>query len=108
MPLSLSEQQDLRTIAEKFWSPALTAHWEMNDQLLGVVTDMINKNDFCARAMDFVPRPGAYLSPNDVRKELQRIAKRVQAGGASYVICETFVAWGRKQEADAAGQGLSQ
>lgn len=106
MSLSESEQQDLRIIAEKMWGKSLTSHWEMNDALLEVVTDMIRKSKFCANAMDFVPRPGVFLSPDDVRKELKRIAKRVLHGGASYAICESTVAWGKKQEADLAGQGL--
>lgn len=107
MSLSLSEQQDLRVIVNKLWGAHLTAHWEMNEELLRVVTDLINESKFCSKAMDLVPRPGVYLAPADVRKELTRIAKRILREGSSYQICETAVAWSKKQEADAAGQGLS-
>jgi hypothetical protein len=106
MPLSLLEQQNLRIIVEAFFGKQDTAHWEMNEELLDVVTKMIAASKSCSEAMDFVPRPGGYLSPDDVRKELARIAKRViLGGGASYWICENIVAWQWKQTADAAGQG---
>ena len=36
-PLTLTEQQHLRQIVEAFWGASNTAHWEMNEALLGVV-----------------------------------------------------------------------
>lgn len=105
MALSLSEQQDLRIVVETIFGRQDTAHWEMNEELLGVVTQMLNASESCAKAMDFVPRPGPYLSPNDVKKELLRMAKRItHRGGASYWICENVVAWKWKQAAAVAGQ----
>ncbi len=104
--LSPSEQQDLRTVVEAFYSKALTAHWEMNEELLGVVTNMLNESKTCSTAFDFVPRPGVYLTPNDVKKELQRMAKRVLLGGGlNYWLCNEVVSLKSKQAADLAGQG---
>lgn len=105
MALSLTEQQDLRIIVETLFGKQHTAHWQMNEELLGVVTHMLKASESCSKAMDFVPRPDVYLSPNDVRKKLFRMAKRISLrGGASYWICENIVSWKWKQAADAAGQ----
>lgn len=107
MALTLSEQQDLRIVVETIFGRQHTAHWEMNEELFGVVTQMLTASESCSKAMDFVPGPGVYLSPNDVRKELSRMAKRLALrGGASYWICENVVAWKWKQAADAAGQSV--
>jgi len=106
MALSLSEQQDLRIVVETIFGRQYTAHWEMNEELPGVVTQMLKSSKSCSKAMDFVPRPSGYLSPNDIRKELSRMAKQIALrGGASYWICENVVAWKWKQASDAAGQG---
>ncbi len=105
--LSPAEQQDLRTVAEAFYGKNHTAGWEMNEELLGVVTKMLNESKICSIAFDFVPRPGIYLTPNDVRKELQRMAKRVLlGGGASYAYCEIIVAQNLRPDAEKAGQGI--
>jgi hypothetical protein len=103
--LSMAEQQDLRTIVEAFYGKHHTAGWQMNEELLSVVTEMLKESKVCSKAFDFVPRPGIYLSPNDVRKELQRMAKRVlQGGGANYLYCEIFVARNFRTSAESAGQ----
>ena len=104
--MSLSEQQYLRIEVETIFGRQYTAHWEMNEELPGVVTKMLNSSKSCSKAMDFVPKPSVYLSPNDIRKELSRMSKRISLrGGASYWICENVVAWKWKQAADVAGQG---
>jgi hypothetical protein len=56
--LSPTEQQDLRTVVEALFSKHMTAHWEMNEALLGVVTDLLKESKICSNAFDFVPRPG--------------------------------------------------
>jgi hypothetical protein len=107
MSLSLSEQQDLRIIVEAFYGKHNTASWKMNEELVSVVTKMLNSSKTCSKAFDFVPRPGVYLTPKDVGKELRRMAKRVmQAGGANYALCEIFVARNMRPEAEKAGQGI--
>lgn len=104
--LNLSEQQNLRKVIEAFFGKVDTAHWEMNDELLKVMTTMINESKSCSEAIDFVPRPGVYLSPKDVQKELARMAKRVLTRDSSYWICNVFVAYQWKREAQIAAQGL--
>jgi hypothetical protein len=103
--LNPSEQEGLRKVVEAFFGKADTAHWEMNEELLKVVTTMINESKSCSQAMDFVPRPGVYLSPKDVQKELARMAKRVLGRGSSYWVCNVFVARQWKMEAAIAAQG---
>jgi hypothetical protein len=104
--LSPSEQQDLRTVVEALYSKHMTAHWEMNEALLGVVTELLKESKICSEAFDLVPRPGVYLNPDDVRKELQRMAKRVlQGGGLNYLYCINVASLKFKQTADMAGQG---
>lgn len=105
-PLTLSQQQDLRKVVEAFFGKAGTAHWEMNEELLKVITKMINESKSCSEAMDFVPRPGVYLSPKDVQKELGRMAKRVLTRDSSYWICNVIVAYQWKMEAEIAAQGI--
>ena len=108
MGLTASEQEDLRIIVEGFFGKQHTAAWAMNDDLLGVVTKMIQTEKSCSTAMDFVPRPGVYLKPDDVRKELKRIAQRViLGGGPSYWVCTVVVKYNWLQDADRAGQGVS-
>lgn len=105
--LNPSEQQDLRTVAEALYSKHLTAHWEMNEELLGVITEMLNNSKTCSTAFDFVLQPGVYINPNDVRKALQRMAKRVlMSGGLDYLYCQKVVSLKSKQAADMAGQGF--
>ena len=89
-PLTLTEQQHLRQIVEAFWGASNTAHWEMNEALLGVVVKMLHEDQNCSKAMDSVPRPGVYLNLDDVRKELERMAKRLLTKGPSYWICQQF------------------
>lgn len=105
--LSLSEQQDLRTVVEAFYGKQHTANWEMNEELLGVVTKMLNESKTCSQAFDFVPRPNACFTPKDVLKELARMAKRVlTGGGASYAYCTIFVAQNMRPDAEKAGQAI--
>lgn len=105
-PLTLTEQQHLREVVEAFWGPSITAHWEMNEALLQVVTKMINESKMCSLAMDFVPRPGLYLDLNDVKKELERIAKRLAKHGPPYWLCQQFGAYKWRTEAEMAAQGI--
>ncbi len=108
MPLTASEQEDLKTIVDGFFGKHHTTSWTMNDDLLDVVAKMIQTEKSCSIAMDFVPRPGVYLNPNDVRKELKRIAQRVLIGGGpSYWVCSVVVKYNWLQDADRAGQGVS-
>lgn len=104
--LNISDQQNLRTIVEAFFGKSNTAHWEMNDQLLEVVTKMVQADKTCSEAMDFVPRPGMYLTPKDLLKELGKMAKRVLSGDKSYETCKTAVAYKWRTAADLAAQGL--
>ncbi len=104
--LSPSEQQDLRKVVEAFFGKTDTANWEMNEELLNVITKMINESKSCSEAMDFVPRPGVYLNPRAVQKELARMAKRVLTRDSSYWICNVFVAYQWKREAQLAAYGL--
>lgn len=104
--LTMSEQQSLRIIVEAFFGKPNTAHWEMNEALLNVITRMMQDDQSCSEAMDFVPRPGSYLSPKDVLKELERIAKRVMSGEKSYETCKTAVAYKWRTEAEIVAQGL--
>jgi hypothetical protein len=104
--LSPSDQQNLRIIVEGFFGKANTAHWEMNEELLKVVTQMLQADKSCSNAMDFVPRPGVYISPKDVLKELSRIAKRVLSGDKSYEICKKAVANKWRTAAEIAAQGV--
>lgn len=104
--LTMTEQQNLRIIVEAFFGKQNTAHWEMNEALLNVITKMMQADQSCSEAMDFVPRPGGYLGPKDVLKELERIAKRILSGDKSYVTCKTAVAYKWRTEAEMAAQGL--
>lgn len=107
-PLSLSEQNDLRIVVESFFGKAYTAHWEMNEELLKVVTKMIKESEACSEAMDFVPRPRAYLTFMDVKKELERMARSLLARrGASYWVCNLVSTYQWKMEAEIAGQGVN-
>lgn len=103
--LSLQEQQNLRIIVESFFGKPNTAHWEMNEELLKVITQMIQADQNCSEAMDFVPRPGVYLRPKDVLKELGRMAKRVASGDKSYVTCKQAVAAKWRTAAEIAALG---
>ena len=67
---------------------------------------MIQADQTCSKAMDLVPRPGAYLNTKDVLKELGKMAKRVLSGDKSYEICKKTVACKWRTEAEMAGQGL--
>ena len=90
--LSLSEQQDLRTTVEGYFGKHNTAHWEMNSDLMEVVRQMRAAEQSCSTAMDFVPRPGSYLTPKDVVDEVKKMAKRaLQGGDSTYLICKAGV-----------------
>lgn len=106
MALTDSEQKDLRTIVEAFWGKVETVNWEMNEELLGVISKMTSEVKSCSKAMDFVPRPGVYLSPSDVRRELQKMAQRVKERGSSYWVCMLVGVTNWKTEAARVAQGL--
>jgi len=90
--LSLSEQQDLRTTVEGYFGKHNTAHWEMNSELMEVARQMRAAEQSCSTAMDFVPKPGSYLTPKDVLKEVKNMAKRaLQGGDSTYLICRAGV-----------------
>ena len=106
--LSLEEQESLRTIVEAFYSKSQAATWEMNEAMLNVVTHIIRESRSCSNAFDFVPRPGVYLNPEDVRKELKRMAKRVlRGGGLNYMYCTEVAGLKAKNAAAIAGNGAA-
>lgn len=106
MALTHSEQQDLRSIVQSFWGKSETINWEMNEELLAVITKMMSEVQSCSTAMDFVPQPGVYLSPADVRRELRKMARRVKERGSSYWVCMLMGATTWKTEAARSAQGL--
>lgn len=103
--LSPSDQQNLRIIVETFFGKSNTAHWDMNEELLVIVTQMLQADKSCSKAMDFVPRPGAYLNPKDVLKEVGKIAKRIMSGDTTYEICNKTAAIKWRTAAEIAAQG---
>lgn len=104
--LTLYDQNNLRTVVEYFFGKQNTLHWNMNESLLLLITTMLNESRTCSEAMDFVPRPGVYLSPNDVKKELKRMAERAKNKNNSYYICNIFVVRQYRTKAELAACGL--
>ena len=102
----MTEQQNLRIVVEAFFGRPNTTHWEMNEALMTVVSKMLLSNELCSEAMDYVPRPGAYLNLKAVAKELARIATRISHGDKSYEICKSAVARNWRTEAEIAASGL--
>ncbi|ABB30522.1 hypothetical protein Gmet_0277 [Geobacter metallireducens GS-15] len=106
MALADTEKHDLRVIVEGFWGKHETASWEMNEELVAVLPKMISEVKSCSQAMDFVPRPGVYLNPKDVQRELRKMARRVKEKGTSYWVCMLMGATNWKTEAARVAQGL--
>lgn len=104
--LTLCEQNNLRTVVEYFFGKQNTLHWNMSESLLLLITNMLNESKTCSEAMDYVPRPGVYLSPNDVKKELKRMAERAKTKNNSYYFCNLIVARQYRSKAELAAHGL--
>ena len=55
--LSKDEADELRVILEDLYGREIVANWNMNEGVLAVFKDMVERNKVCSVAMDYVPRP---------------------------------------------------
>lgn len=112
--LSREEADDLREILEDLYGRDIVANWTMNEKVLEVFNEMLDKNTTCSIAMDYVPRPITSGRPDlgHVRSLLTSMAKRVgkRSVGASglYWICSQATKYTFRRKYEEAGQGVSE
>ena len=109
MELSSSEQDDLKKILIAFFGETATS-WNMNEKVLELTIEMLQRNEQCSKWMDVVPRPGVYVNANAVRHMIAAIASRViqrqASGDLTYKLCQQFLSYHWETVLRAASMGL--
>lgn len=107
MALSDTEKTDLRIILEKVFGFQETSHWNMNEQVLEVVSKVAKEAQQCSNAMDYVPRPSYFVGKDFFKKQLRDIARRATSGESEfYDICAKSARYKWRFEIERASQGL--
>lgn len=112
--LSKDEADDLRVILEDLYGREIVANWNINERVLAVFKDMVERNKVCSMAMDYVPRPIPCGRPDlkIIRSQLRGIALRVAKRNAGisglYRICGVATKYTFRTKFEEAGQGVSE
>lgn len=112
--LNNDEAEDLREILEDLYGKNIVANWKMNEKVLEVFNDMVERNKCCSVAMDYVPRPITGGRPDlaHIRSQLRgmatRVAKRNAGISGIYLICSASTRYTFRFKFEEAGQGVSE
>ncbi len=77
--LTISEQQELKTILGNIFGNSIVAHWEMTEEVKEVFNKMLADNMKCSKLMDIIPRPAGWIPgqtylPTQVISAIYRLA----------------------------------
>lgn len=106
--MSPYEQDDIRHILNRIYSPEIAGRWEVNERVAETLLEMSSELSNCSKLMDLVPRPmppGSrplrYLS-KEARKALMRQLKDDE----TYISCVKIGATAYRSQFEAASLGL--
>jgi hypothetical protein len=102
------EQDDVRSILSRIYSPEIVSRWNINDRVAETLLEISAQVSNCSKVMDLVPRPmppGArplqYIS-----KEARRTLMRQLKDDESYMICIVAAAAAYRARFEEASAGL--
>ena len=106
--MSPYEQDDIRDILGRVYSPAIVSRWQINDRVAETLLEMTIQLSNCSKLMNLVPRP---LPPGVkplryIAKEARKALIRQLKNDETYIACITAGSAGYRSKFEAASLGL--
>lgn len=106
--MSPYEQEDIRHILSRVYSPAIAGRWEINDRVAETLLEMSSELSNCSKLMGLVPRP---MPPGGrplryISKEARKALIRQLKEDETYISCVKVGAAAYRSQFEAASMGM--
>ncbi len=106
------EQEALRKALEMIYDKAIVDSWTMNDMMLKVFSELVEKESSCSDLVSLLPsptplRPDYRYFKKYIRKFVRNIMDKPSDKGKVVQICRSAAMYGFKTKFDMASQGIN-
>jgi hypothetical protein len=107
-----AEQEALRKALEMFYDKSIVDSWKMNDMVLRVFSELVEKESSCTDLISLLPpptplRPDYRYFKSYIRQFVRNLIDKPSAKGKIMQICRSAAMYGYKTKFDMASQGIN-